>query len=175
MLILVTWVLPAEFNQDPLGTGAFLGLTKLATQPDVASHHPQRSAFSTDQASFELSPFASVEYKYKMTQGQTLVYQWQATDELVFDLHSEAEGTNPEDAVSFAVGRADAGNGSYTAPYNGIHGWFWENRTTETVSVTLTIAGFIDGAILYENGFEHHKALGLATTISPPITADDDG
>ncbi len=94
-----------------------------------------------------------------MQMGQSLVYNWQSTGDLVYDLHSEAEGTDPEDAVSFAVGRAASGHGSYTAPYSGIHGWFWENRTTDTQVVTLSAVGFMTGAIRYEGGFEHHRVL----------------
>lgn len=165
-LVLGAWVLPAEYNLDPLGTGQWLGLNGLADSAKNsaaaqagATHHAQQQSFTSDQIHYELTPFASVEYKYQMAKGQTLVYQWRANGELVFDLHSEEEGSDPEDATSFSTGRSRRGSGSYTAPYTGIHGWFWENRGPETVNFSLSTAGFIDGAILYEGGFANPRAL----------------
>ncbi len=165
-LVLVAWVLPAEYNLDPLGTGKWLGLTGLASsskgstfEQSGATHRAQEQGFTSDEIHYELTPFASVEYKYHMAEGQTLVYQWRANGDLVFDLHSEEEGSNPEDAISFSTGRNSRGSGSYTAPYTGIHGWFWENRGPETVNFSLNTAGFIDSAILYEGGFANPRAL----------------
>ena len=33
-------------------------------------------------------------------------------------------------------------NGSYVAPFTGIHGWYWENPGTEELIITLSTAGF---------------------------------
>lgn len=165
-LVLVAWVLPAEYNLDPLGIGKLLGLNGLADSSKGSAsalggstHESQEQDFTSDQIHYELTPFASVEYKYQMAKGQTLVYQWRANGELVFDLHSEEEGSNPEEATSFSTGRSSRGSGSYTAPYTGIHGWFWENRGAETVNFSLSTAGFIDGATLYEGGFANPRSL----------------
>ena len=38
-----------------------------------------------------------------------------------------------------AVGSA---SGTLTAPFSGIHGWYWENPTDAEITVTLTAAGF---------------------------------
>ena len=38
--------------------------------------------------------------------GQSLIFSWEADGEVVFDFHSEEEGTDPEDAVTFDVGRS---------------------------------------------------------------------
>lgn len=163
--VLVVWILPAEYNLDPLGTGQWLGLTGLASSHSAASHQSQTKNFATDQLDYQLMPFGSVEYKYHMAEGQTLIYQWHASGELVFDLHSEQAGSDPEDATSFSVGRSSSGMGSYTAPYTGIHGWFWENRGDDAVTFSLTTAGFIDGATLYEGGFANPRDLEPAFKI----------
>ncbi len=31
---------------------------------------------------------------------------------------------------------------SYTAPFTGIHGWYWQNRTDRPVTLKLTATGF---------------------------------
>ena len=62
--------------------------------------------------------------------------------EVVYDLHSEEEGTDPEDSVSFDLGRAKQGQGNFVAPFPGIHGWYWENRGKQLVIVQLKSSGF---------------------------------
>ena len=39
--------------------------------------------------------------------------------------------------------RAD---GSFTAPFSGIHGWFWVNPGADTITVRVTTAGFYTAA-----------------------------
>jgi hypothetical protein len=31
--------------------------------------------------------------------------------------------------------------GSFTAPFNGSHGWYWKNKTQQDVTVNLTVKG----------------------------------
>ena len=42
--------------------------------------------------------------------------------------------------------------GSFTAPSTGIHGWFWENKTKNDVTIRLNTAGFYDWAREYGSG-----------------------
>lgn len=147
----VTLVLPAEFGVDPTGVGRALGLLGLAGAPPLDAHRTD-TAFAAETRVFELAPFESVEIKYDLVGGDGLVYRWRAGGEVVFDLHAEPTGAEPDAAESFAQGRGTGDAGTYVAPYDGIHGWFWENRTTETVTVTLRLAGFATGATEYKDG-----------------------
>ena len=147
----VAFVLPAEFGVDPTGVGRALGLLGLAGAPPLDAHRTD-TAFAAETRVFELAPFESVEIKYDLVGGDGLVYAWQAGGEVVFDLHAEPTGADPDTAESFAQGRGTGDAGTYVAPYDGIHGWFWENRTTETVTVTLRFAGFATGATEYKDG-----------------------
>jgi hypothetical protein len=128
-----------------------LGLTGLAGAPPTAVHRTER-VFQEDERVFELAPFESVEFKYDLAAEDGLVYAWQATGEVVFDLHAEPEGAAPGVAESFAQGRGVADAGTYVATYPGIHGWFWENRGIGTVTVRLRVAGFATGATHYHDG-----------------------
>ena len=147
----VTFVLPAEFGVDPTGVGRALGLLGLAGAPPLDAHRTE-TAFAAETRVFELAPFESVEIKYDLVGGDGLVYAWRADGEVVFDLHAEPTGADPDTAESFAQGRGMRDSGTYVAPYEGIHGWFWENRTTETLTVTLRLAGFATGATEYKDG-----------------------
>ena len=81
--------------------------------------------------------------------GQSLIFSGEADGEVVFDFHSEEEGTDPEDAVTFDVGRSASESGTYVAPFAGIHGWFWENRGSSVVEINLVTKGYFNQSITY--------------------------
>lgn len=150
-VLLFATVLPAEFGFDPLGTGRMLGLVGLSR--DVTSTlAAQNDRFRRDEIRFVLSPFESVEYKYRIAQGGSMLYSWRATGEVLYDMHSEPDGAEPGYAESFDRGRSERGDGTYVAPFPGIHGWFWENRGGEDVTIVLTTAGFYTGALEFRDG-----------------------
>jgi hypothetical protein len=140
-VILMTAVLPAEYGIDPLGTGRLLGLTDLAGGSSGAITR-QDAAYKTNTASFELGPYEFVEFKYRLEQGASMVYSWTATGPVIYDFHSEPDGAPPGYAESFDKAQMPEAHGTYTAPFSGIHGWFWENPGTKLVTITLTTAGF---------------------------------
>lgn len=164
-VLLVTVVLPAEYDLDPLGTGSLLGLTGLSRSGPMALTD-QPTAFRQDRISFELTPFESVEYKYRIESGAAVNFAWHATGEVVFDFHAEPDGAEAGYAESFEQGRTNAGNGTYVAPFPGIHGWFWENRGATTVTVTLNAAGFFSAATEFRDNDRSER--------QPPLVVDVD-
>ena len=145
-VILITAVLPAEYGIDPLGTGRLLGLTDLAGGAPSGAINRQDVAYKTNTASFDLGPYEFVEFKYRLEQGATMVYSWTATGSVIYDFHSEPDGAPEGYAESFDKAQSLTAHGSYTAPFSGIHGWFWENPGTRPVTITLTTAGFYSSA-----------------------------
>ncbi|MEK7259214.1 MAG: hypothetical protein AAB211_05385 [Pseudomonadota bacterium] len=150
--VLVVAVLPAEFGIDPLGVGRALGLQELAD----ASEGPleaQTMVHRADTVEFVLGPFQSLEYKYRLAEGNSMIYSWQATGALVYDMHADPDNMEGEEFVeSFDKATATTSMGTYHAPFTGIHGWFWENRTFEEVVLRLHSAGFYEGTILFRDG-----------------------
>ncbi|MDP1929907.1 MAG: hypothetical protein Q8L60_00440 [Gammaproteobacteria bacterium] len=159
LVVLFTIVLPAEFGIDPLGTGRALGLLELAD----ASQGPLEKlpvAHKRDYVEFILEPFQSVEYKYHLQADSSMVYSWQATGELVYDMHADPEGMEGEEFVeSFDQGADSSGFGTYHAPFTGIHGWFWENRTFEVVVLRLHSSGFYENSIVFRDGGSYEQVL----------------
>ena len=147
----LAFILPAEFGIDPIGVGGALGLTGLSGSPPEDLHRTDADLVQ-DVREFELAPFESVELKYDLAAGDGFVYAWRATGEVVFDIHAEPEGTEPDVAESFAQGRGTSDAGTYVARFAGIHGWFWENRGAMTVTVSLRATGFVTGATRYHDG-----------------------
>jgi len=157
-LLLVIAVLPAEYGVDPLGIGRKLGLTAMsdvqkgldafqATRAAGASGAPtiapQERPYQHETVEFKLGPRDSIEYKYRLDKGEALLYSWKATGPVNYELHAEPDGAPRGYAESFdKKDSKDGASGTLTAPFSGIHGWFWENQSDKDVTVTLSAAGF---------------------------------
>ncbi len=152
-MLLVLFVLPAEFAIDPLGTGKLLGLTDLSGQQSDAITH-QSEIYHRDSREFVLSPFESLEYKYRIEEGGVLIYSWHASGEVLYDFHAEPDGSEPGFAESFDKQRKEVSHGSYFAAFSGIHGWYWENRGNTDVVIKLESTGFYSGSIEFRDGLE---------------------
>jgi len=157
-VVLVTAVLPAEYDIDPLGIGEVLGLRVLsnpadgpiAVRPDGITAHG--SSYRTDHRTFDLAPGSFVEYKYRLEEGRSMVYSWSARYWVRSEMHSEADGAEEGTAEFFEVEeRTLARHGSYVAPFPGIHGWYWLNETDDTVTVTLDASGFFSTSIEFRS------------------------
>jgi hypothetical protein len=154
---LVVAVLPAEFGVDPTGVGRKLGLLALAdTKAQVAAFEGARDTaptartvveeprpFRTETVEFVLAPHEFVEYKYRLDKGQPLLYSWRATAAVNLEFHAEPDGAPRGYAETYEKRNAvERASGTLTAPFAGIHGWYWENPTDAAVTVTLSSAGF---------------------------------
>lgn len=79
VVLLVTTVLPAEFNVDPLGTGKMLGITGMSDSAlQVGALNTQDQAYFQDKYRIVLAPFESMKYKYRLEEGATMLFDWQA-------------------------------------------------------------------------------------------------
>jgi hypothetical protein len=150
-VVLVVAILPAEYGIDPLGIGEALGLVVLsdpasATAGDVRSDGltAEESPYRADTITFDLEPGGFVEYKYRLEPGQTMIYAWEASGPVRTEMHSEADDAPAGTAEFFEITESsNTAQGSYTAPFPGIHGWYWLNlNEDEGVSVTISSTGF---------------------------------
>ena len=168
-LILVLFVLPAEFAVDPLGTGARLGLLPLGVVGQQVAQLEgnaatgaagqgaivvgQEKPFQQESVDFTLKPREGMEYKYRLDKGEALLYAWSATAPVNFEFHAEPDGAPAGYAQTYEKKSAQNGaSGSLTAPFPGIHGWYWENTTNQDVTVTLKTAGFYNLSHEFRNG-----------------------
>ena len=142
-VLLVTVVLPAEYGIDPLGAGAALGLLGLAQEQPIAL---QDDEYRLDEAVLSVGPGGWLEYTYRMEAGATMLFSWQATGPLDYNFHSAPDGAPPGYAESFDAQENDRAYGAYTAPFTGVHGWYWENATAEEVTISFWTAGFYSEA-----------------------------
>ncbi len=110
--------------------GLFVGTAHAQTAPEIVW---------TDETTFTLEPGEGTEIKLVMEKDAIAQYDWVVTGGAVnFDTHGDGGGEN----ISYEKGRAvEADAGDLTAAFTGNHGWFWRNRGTDPVSVTLRVAG----------------------------------
>lgn len=173
----VTVVLPAEFGRDPTGVGALLGLKDLgASASTVATGSTARfyeTPYRADVIDIPLFPKdgggpSQLEYKVRMKTGETLIYSWEAqgagADDFFFDMHSETDGPDVR-VVEFKQATGARSNGSLVAPIDGVHGWYWQNRSTKPIVVRLRIAGFYE---LIPPGETGNKEGILPTEVTQP-------
>jgi hypothetical protein len=158
-LVLVMFVLPAEFAVDPLGTGARTGLLDIGLTgqqvealTEAAAERtgqattlvPQERAFQNETLTFTLAPGEGMEFKYRLDLGEALLYSWTTTSAVAFEFHAEPDGGPQGYAETYDKGQSAGASGTLTAPFPGIHGWYWENTGGEPVTLTLTAAGFFN-------------------------------
>lgn len=150
-LALVLFVLPAEFDIDPTGLGESMGIKGMSGY-QVGALTTQSGAVYQDRSSFWLAPFESVEFKYALAEGQSMVFDWRATPsataDVIYEMHSEVDA-DPEQSVTFELSRGDSQRGTFVAPFDGVHGWYWENRGTEEVEILLEATGFFSHGTTY--------------------------
>lgn len=161
--ILVLFVLPAERGIDLTGAGKALGLTRMAPgaaaeAPDTAAA-PQNAAlvvppqtmaniaattpWRSDEKTLTLAPHTGIEVKAHMARGDQLVFRWTSTGPIRMDMHGEPKGaTNGEFTQYWKQKNLTSAQGSFTAPFDGTHGWYWRNGGETPVTITVKTDGF---------------------------------
>lgn len=175
--ILVTVVLPSEYNIDITGIGGVLGLSEMgeikmqleeeaeadrikaletegrtglqsgllglfigtAHAQQALSSEPAGTAEWRDEITFTLSPGETADWKMVMEAGQTAEFVMRVEGGRVnYDLHGHGSGQSE----TYEKGRGSTGaEGRFTAGFAGEHGWFWRNRDSSSVTVTVQLRG----------------------------------
>jgi hypothetical protein len=172
--VVVMVVLPAEYGIDPTGVGKATGLIKVS-QPD--NPELQRGALrkgvltlvsgdltpepgKTDHFEVQLEPYEGIEFKYTIPEGGKMSFHWRASGEVHYDMHSHPFEGGTALTESYGVGDATDMKGIYVAPFTGIHGWYWQNRSFETVTVTVDATGAFTTSTVFANGGERERPIG---------------
>ena len=113
----------------------------------------QPGTYKQDAVEFNLVPGEGMEYKYRLEKGAGMLYSWTASGLLHYEMHSVPDGAPKEFAETFDKqdDRMSA-HGVYTAPFPGIHGWYWQNRTKEPVTLKMTTTGFYSESQEFRKG-----------------------
>jgi hypothetical protein len=164
-IIMFGAVLPAEFNRDPIGLGHLSGLDRLyapaeipfnATRGEAPLAREYSRGFRADvveiplRAGGDATRGDELEYKVQMEKDATLIYEWSVADiskpdEFYFDFHGHTvEAGKAMTVATYKQATGTRANGALTAPFNGVHGWFFQNQSANPVVVHVKISGFYD-------------------------------
>ncbi|WP_375197131.1 hypothetical protein [Sphingobium sp.] len=159
--ILTLFVLPAEYGIDPTGVGTALGLTGMvagkaeaapaAAVPAKASDMPtptkdsisRSTPWRQDEMTITLPPHSGQEVKAHMQKGDSFIFSWTSSGPIKAEMHGE-ELNAPDDAFTdyWKELEISGGQGDFTAPFAGIHGWYFRNKGETPVTVTVKTVGF---------------------------------
>lgn len=175
--ILVFVVLPAEFGIDLTGTGEASGLDDLAQAGEMTEL--ERGALRdgvltlsegdmvSDRWQIELRPYESVEFKYVLDENAPMIFSWSSTGEVQYDMHSHSFEGGEDLTESFGVGKETQMRGLYVAPFNGIHGWYWQNRTYDPIILTVEATGAMTGSKTFDSAGQHDRPISTAEKPAP--------
>src|SRR5262245_54431842 len=110
---------------------------------------PSATTYKVDAIEFFLTPDQFVEYKFNLKTGEMMVFNWKATGPLDVDFHTVPEGKPISASETFFRGAASSGQGTYRAPYPGLHGWYWHNTGKEGVKIVLNASGFFSQGMMF--------------------------
>lgn len=94
-----------------------------------------------------------IETKVEMDIGEFIVYRWELIeDETTTDatrdlINTEFHGHAPKvegelaELMFYRKATGGSGQGTLTAPFSGIHGWFIDNTNNHDISVLVSVAG----------------------------------
>jgi len=167
-VILITILLPSEYGIDPTGIGSLTGLKRMGeikaslaeeikadqqnqietadtvtpaqaegtAKPDLEQFNP---ATRTDTIRVTLASNKSTEIKLTMSKNVSVEFSWSSDSGAAFyDLHGDSKDINYH---IYEKGTETSKQGTLVAAFDGNHGWYWKNRSSSPITITLTTAG----------------------------------
>lgn len=144
---------PAAAAAEPVGVRS-AGNAALAEKAGTAFGASAQQAFAAEAVSFATTPLKTdsmdvtlppgkgVEVKTLLAAGDGFVYRWSADGDVAVDMHGERTGVKGA-WTSYAVESAQRENaGTFVAPFEGSHGWYWHNRGSTPVTLHVQVTGF---------------------------------
>ncbi|HBS41330.1 MAG TPA: hypothetical protein DEA26_01525 [Oceanospirillales bacterium] len=145
LVTLVLVIMPAEYNIDPTGLGFALGLTALSPEKlaEVEAEAAKASTASMDGMATVVLPAASgKEFKLEMTTGEQVDFEWITDGDAVYvDMHGEPFDDPTGYFKSYAVTTTGEMKGSFTAAFDGTHGWYFRNDSGSEITIQLFFEG----------------------------------
>ena len=97
-----------------------------------------------------------IETKVEMQTGESIVYRWElvedetTTGETAENIYTEFHGHKPlpeeglGELMYYRKATGSFGQGEFTSPFTGIHGWFIDNTNDHDITVRVHVAGEFD-------------------------------
>ena len=104
---------------------------------------PPQVAMQQHEVNLTLKPNQATEIKLEMKKGAEARFHWTANGGLLnYDTHGDPYEAPKGFYHGYGKGKqTPEQQGVLVASFDGKHGWFWRNRTTQTVKLTLRTEG----------------------------------
>lgn len=118
----------------------------------VSSLPEGNSNASPQQGNYEI-PIAAgeaLEYMLAVSSGEGIAYQWTTVisdpQKLTAEFHGHTirEGEEPGTVMIYKSHQVDNERGALVAPFDGIHGWYFNNESDEDIVIRLEVNGFFE-------------------------------
>ena len=109
---------------------------------DELKVEPETGKEKQDLMVFVIAPDEAIEVKLEMKKGSIAKYKWTTKNgRLNYNLHGDGH-KGSQRYISYKKGRmTSSDSGEFKSEFDGYHGWFWRNRNSESVTVTLEAIG----------------------------------
>lgn len=129
---------PGKTSDDAVSSGA--PTVNLGAAPARVDAPSPDAAVRSDQTEVVLKPGQGAEVKVAAAKGVRIGFNWSVRGGIVnYDTHADAPGI---DYHGYGKGQQSRGEtGTIVAAFDGKHGWFWRNRTENSVTIVLKTSG----------------------------------
>ena len=124
-----------------------LGSPASVLKPMEYNNPAPESQFSQREDTLKVSVPAGkgLEYKFKALKYGSVKYEWATDQGIVYiDFHGEVKQADPPDNVfyeSYTLAYSNNMAGTFTAPFEGKHGWYFRNESDQDIMVTIRLKG----------------------------------
>ncbi len=125
-----------------------LGSPKGVPKPIEAANPPpnEQLALRTDSINIVVAAGKGIEYKFRALKLGSIKYDWNTSNNAIvyIDFHGEVYQENPPEEIfyeSYTLAYSNNMAGTFTAPFEGKHGWYFRNKNDSDVIVTLHLQG----------------------------------
>ena len=140
-----TQVVPVNVKRlklEQLGSPSSVPKPSGALNPPPAAQLKLRS----DVIEIKVPSGKGLEYKFRALKLGSVKYDWSTSNNNIvyIDFHGEVHEENPPEEVfyeSYTLAFSNNMAGTFTAPFEGKHGWYFRNRNAFDVTVTLNLQG----------------------------------
>jgi hypothetical protein len=102
----------------------------------------QAAAPKTESLSITIPAGKGIEVKAEMAAGADMVFHWIASGDVAVDMHGDQPSVKDQYTSYWIEGAQREASGTLTAPFAGLHGWYWLNKGRVPVTVKVTVTGF---------------------------------
>lgn len=110
-------------------------------EPVETADTPQAPLWS-DPIVITLPARSSKEYKISMIKNASMEYSWETDNGMLYSVfHGEPKGDTTGYYKTHAKHTVERYQGSFTAPFEGTHGWYFKNNSKDQIVVTVKLKG----------------------------------